>query len=108
MPRLEKFVCDRCSYEQPKDRKFSDDDRWFHTITVYMQTGYHAHNSIPYRLDSDRDTDHLGSVLWCDRCVIELGLLGMTRVSRTPIPEPPQLEAILREFIAEAVADAKD
>lgn len=101
------FTCDRCGYEQGTDRKFADSDRWLYTVTLYMRTGHHPYNSIPYRLEDSRDVDRLAHVLWCDHCVNEHKLHDLKLVSRPSEPPEINIEMIIREFVAEAIANAK-
>jgi hypothetical protein len=76
------------------------------TITLYMRTGHHLASRMPYRLD-ERDTDNIGQVLWCENCCIDVGVVKLDPVKRSETYVEPTLDAMIKDFIANAVADAQ-
>lgn len=105
MPRITIYECDRCGHTQDRDRKFSDDQRWMRTITVYVEDGF---NETRTNLDTeDRPVlipfrDNMGSVLWCEKCCDDTGISKLTAVSRRPINDGQPvatLETAIRDVV---------
>jgi hypothetical protein len=101
MAKREIFTCDRCGYEQDRDRKFNDEMRWMRTITLFVEDGHAIRQGVNFHHIASRDRH--GSVLWCDKCCEDSGLNRITKVTTAKANEQPEptIEDIIREIVRE-------
>jgi hypothetical protein len=99
MAKREIFTCDRCGYEQDRDRKFNDEMRWMRTITLFVEDGdANRHGVNPHHIAS---RDQSISALWCEKCCDETGVSRLNRLSKPTPDDPPAatMEDIVREIV---------
>ena len=79
------YTCDKCSHEQENGKGF-----W--NIGIVLSPG----ETPPYK-----KIDHPQKALWCDKCVIEMGVKPLPE-EKTPL-NPISLEDLVREIVVEEI-----
>ncbi len=96
MPKIEKFVCDRCGVERDRDVGMV-------TVVIAQYQGWQSQwmRANPGKPSICHDR------LWCVSCVKETGLPKVRDYPPEPAGEPPTFEGVLRELIRDVVQESQ-
>jgi len=76
------------------------------TVSVVVEDGYHERRSTSYA-PTFNVRDRTGSVLWCEACCDQIGVMRLRKMPEQPSGEIPRplLEDAVREIIHDVLAE---
>lgn len=92
-------TCDRCGHSQDAYIGSKEPDRRTMRL-ICIAISRNEHQDFTYNAGHHK-------ALWCDQCLIDTGIIRLSKQPENPQPPEPSFEDKLREFIREEISNAQ-